>query len=824
MQKAPRFTRGDAECVAAELYGLTVTAEPLPSEREQNFLLRSAHSLSPPLRSGYRPESIQGLPDGRASASPYRPKQFVLKIANSEEAFEILDLQNRVIEFLSGRVTALEFPRLIQAKTGAEIATLETDDGREHFVRLLTWLPGNCFAKVQPHGRGLLCSLGRALGQMDVALTEFTHPAAHRSFYWDLRNAAMAQAFIPQLPNSRRRIVEGFFAEWEKIDWSSLRFSVIHNDANDYNILVSPESPEGRVTAILDYGDVVYTATVCELAIALAYVMLDKPDPIGAAAQVVAAYHETYPLTEPEIDALYTLAVTRLCCSVCYAAKQFREAPDNEYLNISNASAWALLEKLSAMPSDKEARWKRALPGRALLEKLSAMPSDWLRQTFRYACGLPVVKEQSSRVRRTRDDLLSSRRQHLGPSLSLSYSSPLHIVCGSRQYLYDSDGRRYLDCVNNVAHVGHSHPRVVRAAAEQMAVLNTNARYLHEHLVGYVERLTAKLPEPLSVVYLVNSGSEANELVLRLARAHTRRDEVIVVEGAYHGNTNATIDLSPYKFDGPGGRGCPPHIHKVAMPDVYRGAHRGPEAGKLYASHVAEAARQIDNQSRGLAAFFCESALSCGGQIILPPGYLLEAFAAVRAAGGICVADEVQTGFGRAGTNFWMFETQDVVPDIVSVGKPIGNGHPLAAVITTPEIAGSFANGMEYFNTFGGNPVSCAVGLAVLDVIRDEELQQNALEVGKYLKQGLRQLQEKHSLIGDVRGLGLFIGIELVRDRETLKPADREAAHVVERMKERGVLLSTDGPFHNVIKIKPPLVFSRTDADFLLGQLDAVIL
>jgi 4-aminobutyrate aminotransferase-like enzyme len=359
----------------------------------------------------------------------------------------------------------------------------------------------------------------------------------------------------------------------------------------------------------------------------------------------------------------------------------------------------------------------------------------------------------------------------------------------------------------------------VRAVSEQMAVLNTNTRYLHENIIEYAERLTATLPAPLSVVYLVCSGSEANELALRLARAHTRGEEIIVVDGSYHGNSNALIDISSYKFDGRGGRGRPAHVHKVPMPDVFRGPHREPDAGPRYARYVADAARG----SKNLAAFFCESALGCGGQIILPTGYLADAYAAVRAAGGVCIADEVQTGFGRAGSHFWAFELQNVVPDIVTLGKPIGNGHPLGAVITTPEIARSFANGMEYFNTFGGNPVSCAAGLAVLDIIRDEQLQANAAEVGDYLKQGLRRLQNNHSLLGDVRGTGLFIGVELVRDDSTLEPADGEAALLVQRMKEHGVLLSTDGPFHNVIKIKPPIVFSKADADFLLTRLNTVL-
>jgi len=254
------------------------------------------------------------------------------------------------------------------------------------------------------------------------------------------------------------------------------------------------------------------------------------------------------------------------------------------------------------------------------------------------------------------------------------------------------------------------------------------------------------------------------------------------------------------------------------MPDVYRGAHRGEEAGRLYA---ATSLRRCDK--RPSRRILLRVRAGCGGQIILPSGYLREAYAAVRTAGGVCVADEVQTGFGRAGTHFWMFETQGAVPDIVTLASQSATAIRSGSSYH-PEIAASFWNGMEYFNTFGGNPVSCAAGLAVLDVIREEGLQQNALEVGEYLKQGLRELQTRHSLIGDVRGLGLFIGIELVRDRETLEPAEAEATQVVERMKDRGILLSTDGPLRNVIKIKPPLVFSKADADSLIAGLDSVLL
>ena len=355
---------------------------------------------------------------------------------------------------------------------------------------------------------------------------------------------------------------------------------------------------------------------------------------------------------------------------------------------------------------------------------------------------------------------LQRRKELLGPSLSLAYSNPLKITRGIGQFLYDHQGRPYLDCVNNVAHVGHCHPAVVRAAHRQNLLLNTNTRYLHDTILEYAERLTSTFPDPLRVCFLVGSGSEANELALRLARAHTAHENFLVLEGAYHGNTSGLIDISPYKFNGPGGSGCPKHVHVASAPDDYRGSFKRDRerAGFEYARLLSGPIQQARNQG-GLAAFICESILGCGGQIVPPPGYLREAFQRVRSGGGVCIVDEVQTGFGRVGSEFWAFQLQDVVPDIVTMGKPIGNGHPLAAVVTTPGIAASFANGLEYFNTFGGNPVSCAVGLVVLDVVSGEGLQENSLQVGRHLKSRLAEFVDQFSLIGDVRGEGLFLGI-----------------------------------------------------------------
>jgi len=422
-------------------------------------------------------------------------------------------------------------------------------------------------------------------------------------------------------------------------------------------------------------------------------------------------------------------------------------------------------------------------------------------------------------------ETLSARRELLGKNLSISYEQPLKIMRGWMQYLYDDTGRAFLDVYNNVPLVGHSHPRVARAVHDQIALLNTNTRYIHDSVNRYAERLTRLLPEPFRVCYFVNSGSEANELALRLARTHTDREDMIVLEHAYHGHTTTLIDISPYKFDGPGGRGRKPWVHVAPIPDDYRGPYKrdDPAAGTKYARHVAQLLNEMRDEGHSVAAYIAETLPSVAGQIVFPPGYLAETYKQVRATGGVCIADEVQVGFGRLGTHFWGFETQGVVPDIVVLGKPIGNAFPLAAVVTTREIAASFNNGMEFFSTFGGNPVACAAGLAVLDVLEDEHLQENVLRVGSYLIARLRALQGKHPLIGDVRGSGLFLGVDLVLDRATREPAPNQASYAVNRLREQGILAGTDGPHHNVIKLRPPLIFSQADADLFVATLDAIL-
>ncbi|KAE8630511.1 hypothetical protein XENTR_v10000848 [Xenopus tropicalis] len=425
-----------------------------------------------------------------------------------------------------------------------------------------------------------------------------------------------------------------------------------------------------------------------------------------------------------------------------------------------------------------------------------------------------------------KEKIIEMRKKHIGPSCKVFFANdPIKIVRAKGQYMFDEKGEKYLDCINNVAHVGHSHPEVTKAALKQMELLNTNSRFLHDNLVRYAECLTATLPEKLSVCYFVNSGSEANDLALRLARQYSGHQDVITLDNAYHGHVTSLIDISPYKFQQLGKDAQKEFVHVAPSPDTYRGKYREDhtDPALAYAKDVEDIIKEVHKNKRQIAAFIAESMQSCGGQIIPPAGYFQKVSEFVHKAGGVFIADEVQVGFGRVGKHFWSFQLQgdDFVPDIVTMGKPIGNGHPMSCVVTTKEIAEAFgATGMEYFNTFGGNPVSCAIGLAVLDIIKKEDLRGNATRVGNYLTELLNEQKQKHPLIGDIRGVGLFVGVDLVKDRLLRTPATAEAQHIIYKLKEKRILLSADGPYRNVLKFKPPMCFTKEDAKLVVDEID----
>ncbi len=765
--KAPAIDVEHAQACAAELFAIDGRATPLPSYIDQNFLISGEDGL-----------------------------KWVLRIANGAESAAVLDLQNESMTHLSKAEPGLS-PEVRRSRSGANVETIVID-GVPHMVRMVSYLDGTLLADAAHIRSDTWKTLGCLLGRVDRALQGFTHQAMHRELRWDLACADWTTRWSRLFASAgHRELVQHVqlqFAGHVKSRLSQLPHSVIYNDANDRNVVVADDPKGARVTGFFDFGDVVYTARVFEPAVACAYAVLDQDDPLEIIADIVGAYHRVIPLADPEFEALFPSVCMRLVVSVTVSAMDAEIEPGNEYIRITEDRAWRALERL--------AKIQPATAERAAREACGVATGN--------ATGLP------------RDTTVELRRRHIGPSLNLHYAKPLELVRGRMQYLFDKDGRAYLDCVNNVCHVGHCHPRVVEAARQQIGMLNTNTRYLHDNMVLYAQRLASLLPDPLDVCFFVNSGSEANELAVRLARTFTRRYDMIVIGEGYHGHTSTLVDLSPYKHAGPGGSGRPEWVHTVPCPDTYRGPYREdePDAARKYAAHVAEAMEEAHRRGRAIAGFIAEPLMGCGGQIVPPEGYLEEAFTHVRSAGGVCIADEIQIGFGRVGTHMWGFETQGVVPDIVTLGKPIGNGHPLAAVVTTREIAAAFDNGMEFFSTFGGNPVSCAIGLAVLDAIACDRLQDHALVVGKRLLSGFRELGARHEAIGDVRGQGLFLGVELVADRETREPAPRVLAAAIERARDAGVLLSCDGPDHNVLKIKPPLPFAEADADLLLSVFD----
>lgn len=971
------LTVAEAKQVAQQLYGIQGATTKLPGEYDSNFHLKAS--------------------DGN---------QFILKISHPQEAIAMVEMQNAALNWIQAATHTLRCPTLHPTVNGHTVAS-EAD----RLVRLFNYVPGKLFSEIKFHSPALLTSLGEQLGHLTQTLIHFKHPAAKRQHKWDMQQSGWALQQVQQINDaSDREMVSHYLTRFNShaaVQLPTLRQSVIHGDLNDYNILVTCNAlGDDKVSGFIDFGDLVETATLCELAIALAYVMLDKPDPLAAAQLVIQGFHDVYPLQENEVAILFDLICQRLCMSVINSAIRKQEHPNNHYLTISEAPAWELLKKLQHIhprfahyafrdacgwepntattnitkwlsanahdiasvlpininqanirvldlsPSSLQAEQFNAvlaqakkdgitlavgkynearliysnqqyqLPGndgnesrtihlgidlfvhagtsvhaplaghviciadnnqpqdygptlilkhtiaenlsfytlyghlnRATLTHLNVgdaiakgdvigwvgdqkVNGGWvphlhlqiITDLFDQTNNSPGVAPASKRalwlsicpdanlIARIPTDyfpqnkwqkktIQSVRQEHISNNVKLSYEEPLQIVRGKGQYLYDENGKAYLDCINNVSHVGHCHPKVVAAGQLQMAILNTNTRYLHENLAHYAQALAATLPAPLEVCFFVCSGSEANELALRLANAHTRRKNVLVIDNGYHGNTDKLINISPYKFNGPGGQGKPDFVQVLPMPDPLR-------------DKTLPALPLLDST---LSAFIGESLLSCGGQTVLPKAYLQQIYAAVRKVGGVCIADEVQIGLGRIGNHFWGFQIQEVIPDIVTLGKPLGNGHPMGAVITTKEIADSFCNGMEYFNTFGGNPVSCAIGLSVLNVLHDEKLPANAAQVGNYLKQQLTELQKKYPQIADVRGMGLFLGIEFVKDIDTLAPAKDIAAYVVNRMKNRGILLSTDGPYQNIIKIKPPLVFTKENADFLTTNLEPIL-
>jgi 4-aminobutyrate aminotransferase-like enzyme/Ser/Thr protein kinase RdoA (MazF antagonist) len=709
----PRFTAEEIAAIAAELFGLRGQASDLGSERDQTFL----------------------IDDGAAGG--------VLKISNLGEDADVLDLEARAIEHIS------------RVDPDLPVARLRASDTYEgHFVRL--------FERLRGHEGGpelddrALFDYGATHARLNLALRGFFHRAAGRNLLWHLQSAPELRPLASAIPDdSRRRLVENVLDRFEQRvapRWPMLRAQVVHGDLNLDNVLLDDQ---GRITAIVDFGDVGFSAQVADFAIGLASLVRGRSDDdvFRAARIAIDGYQSRIPLEPLELELLADLVAARLAAIVTISAWRVERYPENAaYIQAWDDDSWKLLEQFDAFGYEKVG--------------------------VELGAPRPVVPTSQ---------LAKRREAALGPALTgLTYDHPVHVVRAEGVWLYTADGRTLLDAYNNVPVVGHCHPRVTEAVVRQTRLLNTHARYLYEPLIELAERLTASMPpgSGLDTVMLVNSGSEANELAWRFALAATGGEGAIVTEHAYHGVTTAIADLSPEEW--PAGY-RPATVQTIAPP--------GTEGPDMQAA--------LDRSEVPLAATFLDSAFTSDGIHFPPPEEVAAIVDATHAAGGLFVADEVQAGHGRTGDHLWSFEHYGITPDLVTLGKPMGNGYPVAAVITRREIAEALASTTHVFSTFGGNPVAAQAALAVLDVIEDERLVEHAAAVGTRLIRALEQLG------AEVRGRGLLVGVELA--------SAEQAERVVNQLRDEGILIGRTGRDDNVLKIRPPLVFADEHAELLVG-------
>jgi 4-aminobutyrate aminotransferase-like enzyme len=592
-----------------------------------------------------------------------------------------------------------------------------------------------------------------------------------------------------------------------------LRSQVIHNDVTPMNSTVRPEQPE-RVSGIFDFGDMVFGAIATEVATTAADSCLVGDDFVKSISEFVSGFDEVFPLEETEINLIFDLIRTRVANEcVIYSWRTAESSDRDNYLLAYEEPTRKTLDTL--MSIDRHEATKT-------LRKACRFPDGIMPVTL--PDGSPDLDASGSgTMADDKDTLLSRRSQSFGDAHGLFYDDPLYLIGGKGVWLYDNAGRAHLDVYNNIPHIGYFNPHVVNAVSRQVARLNTNTRYLYKPLVEYTERLTAMLPDGLDKCFLFASGSEANDFALRLARTYTGNKGAIVTRDAYHGVTDAVDGLSP--LEQPDLTPTKPWCRGVIPPCLYRSPFEGSEQEIInaYLDNFDEAIVSLNKAGYGMGALMLDSGLTSSGVIDFPGNYLQEVIRRTREAGGLYIADEVQVGFGRTGSHFWRFDLYDVTPDIVTMGKPMGNGMPLSAVVTTDEIYAAFKKDNYLFSSTGGNPVSCAAGLAVLDVLERDNLQASAEEVGAYIRHGLERLQQKHEIIGDVRGRGLLNAVDFVSDRKTKEPAPDAVKAIINDMAQNGVLMGSEGPLGTVIKMRPPMVFTKANADQMLTAFAAAL-
>ncbi len=758
----PSFDPDAAAGLARDLFGLEGTASPLGSERDQGFMIMG-------------------------DAGPVG----VLKISNAAEHPDVIAMET--LAALHARRVEPSLPvaaplPLVGADpaVGAEAYAVEVGGSgtATHFVRAATYMPGRASVDAWTLDGEAVFEFGATVARVGRAMRSFFHPSAGRVLLWDVHHVL---ALVPMVDSIRetahRALVDATLARFEAEvlpGWDELRSQVIHGDVTLDNALIDER---GRISGIIDWGDMSHTALVCDVSSALESLLHGRPmdDIVPTAMRFVDGYDSVTPLEPAELAVVPDLLAARLVTTAVLFGWRAERHPDNEYLRGWEGPLWELLAYLNDGGRDELAHRLRG-----------------------YAIG------------GTDGDLIARRGRVFGPAISpLTYDRPLHVVRGDGVWLFDAGGNRFLDCYNNVPVLGHAHPRVAEAIARQSRALNTNMRYLHPAAIELAERLIASMPpgSGLDTVLLVNSGSEANDTAWRLASTWTGARGALVTEYAYHGVTDVIADLSPEEWRG----GARPDFVETFPPlDTYRD-DMDPEDAALELVHAAE---RLQNGGIAPAAVFVDGGFTSDGILAPPPGYVRALADRAHDVGALYVADEVQAGHGRSGEHLWSFASAGVAADVVTLGKPMGNGHPVAAVITRREITERLAETTEWFSTFGGNPVAAVAAIAVLDVIEDQRLVERAGRVGTALRAAIAALQGAHPAIGDVRGIGLLTGVELVTDPNTRTPDADLAGSVQNAMRERGVLVGTTGNAGNVLKIRPPLVFGEEHIPRVVDALD----
>ena len=757
--------------IASRFYGIAGDFRELPSERDQNFLVEADNG-----------------------------DRLVLKVANTAETPAGIDFQTGALQHVATVAPSFPIPRIVQSRQGLDAHEVCFSNGRRHVVYLLTYLDGTLLSQSpQPLAPAVHRQLGALLANLDTALRGYFHPAAFQKHPWNFETCAQLEPFATHIGNEehRRTVRQVFENMRENVvpRLRTLRHQVVHHDAHCGNVLMNPNDTEVP-SGLIDFGDLLHGTLVAEVAIACDGVAHDSPDLVTPACELVDGFDSVLALEEDEIDLVFDLVCARNAITATVAATRLALTPEQP-AHIGNPERF--VEKLQALQDVGRQEYSRRL---------------------RAACRFPVYCPSMASDTQYADEearLTAARQSLMGRKTTHFYTRPMHFERASGNWLHATDGRRYLDFYNNVAQVGHCHPHVVKAIARQAAALNTNTRYLYSSVLDYAGRLTERLEAHLTGCVFVNSGSEANDVAWQMAKLVTGNSGALIMEDAYHGVTDVIRQFSP----GRPGKVLPGFLQGLMVPDPYRGPYRDDEPNLVarYADDADRAISELENAGHTLAAFMVDSAFCSSGVPNVPEGYLRAIEEKVRAAGGLMICDEVQSGFGRMG-QWWGHEHHGVRADIVTMGKPVGNGFPLGVVATTDEILNRFIDTTRLFSTFGGNAVAAAAGNAVLDVIENENLIKRSRDIGDYLRRELRGLSADHPLIGDVRGHGMVTGLELVTDRERRLPATAATAELLELMRDRGVLVGSDGRDANILKLRPPLTTRARHVDLFIDALD----